>query len=174
MAPEIILEPWQIREAHRLAARIDANKKKRGVRDRRVDQSRTDLQILTLGILGEMAVAKYFDQEIEWDLYTGGDPGWDLSVGGYRIQVKTAWSDKADFHLESYQDFKADYGILVIPHEWAPDALVLAGYLTRITFINNFELTPIKYDDKPAKVVDRNLLKPVEELKETIGGSLEL
>lgn len=95
------------------------NTKKENVKSRRIDQNRSDYDIHFMGLLGEMAVAKYLGIGVDVNHnINGGDKGNDFIYQGKKVDVK--YTDEIDNPLLVFNNlyrFKSTFAILTRPVE---------------------------------------------------------
>ncbi|MDH7506220.1 MAG: hypothetical protein QHH15_00330 [Candidatus Thermoplasmatota archaeon] len=88
--------------------------KNEGVHDKRITENMTSWKIDFLGLLGELAVATYFNLDVDKTHYPeGGDGGSDFSINGRRVDVK--YTNRIDYPLLMFpkmSKFRADIAIL--------------------------------------------------------------
>jgi len=88
-----------------------SDKKEHNVIDKKFDSKNTSWAVNLMGHLGEKAVAKVYEVEVDDRVLTGGDEGYDLVIKNKTVQVKTTTTDQLIFN--SKELFSADYAILV-------------------------------------------------------------
>lgn len=116
------------------------------------------------GILGEFAVAKFFDVpgKVDNEIYEYGDPGYDLQINGNTIDVKTVGprANNPGLMIDATQEIKADYYVLVQELNantyriigYAPGPVVrnsnvrllrLDGYAKKFRVVEQYDLFPV-------------------------------
>ena len=88
-----------------------SDKKEHNVIDKKFDSKNTSWAVNLMGHLGEKAVAKVYEVEVDDRVLTGGDEGHDLVIKNKTVQVKTTTTNQLIFN--SKELFSADYAILV-------------------------------------------------------------
>lgn len=86
------------------------------------------------GVLGELAVAKFVDDLVIEDvtvMNSYGDPGWDLELGSWTIEVKTTGADYPlpDLIIPAKPEPVAD--IYILAHRISERSVRLIGMATR-------------------------------------------
>ena len=69
------------------------------------------------GILGEMAYAKQYNVEIDLSVSVDGDGGFDLTILGMTVDVKTSNYNPPILKLNSIRDFESDLMALALRHD---------------------------------------------------------
>ncbi len=152
-------ELWTIRQMATARGRFS---RASGTATQKVDESRTDVEIDLDGMLGEMAVCKWFDC---WpSLENGPDPGFDTFIGRFKVQVKATRHQNGKLLMKSLDDFDAAIAILAIINE---DLTVrLPGWCSRRDFLNDHK--PFNAYGKDGVALEQTKLRPISELMASI------
>lgn len=89
----------------------------------------------TVGILGEMAVAQWYNVAIDSSRYEFGDDGYDIVLWGKTVDVKTTATQKLDLPeliVRANRELTADVYFLTHVLNWSPEEarIRLIGYAT--------------------------------------------
>lgn len=127
-----------------LLARKRQDAKNGGATDRRSDSSISNIQMHYIGIKGEYGVAKYLGVGFDMRSLTDGDDYGDISLSGWRIEVKNL----QDWLVFTPGTFRADIAVLVNPlrerldprvrdkNSHAYKDILIRGWIYRDTFIH--------------------------------------
>jgi len=88
-----------------------ANKNEHQVTDRKYTTKATEKGIIMLGKAGEVIVSRYYNTQIDWDIYIGADKGFDTNIKNKTTEIKT--SSQKDLIINDPEHCK--YGL------WKPD-----------------------------------------------------
>lgn len=88
-----------------------ANKNEHQITDRKYTAGATEKGIIMLGKAGEVIVSRYYNTEIDWEIYIGADNGFDTTINGKTTEIKT--SSQKDLIINDPQHCK--YGL------WKPE-----------------------------------------------------
>lgn len=91
-----------------------------------------------IGVLGELAVAKLYDANIDTETYCSGDDGRDVSFLGQEVDVKTTATDKMrlpELLVRADKELSADLYVRAHVIDWSEThaRVRLIGYATRET-----------------------------------------
>lgn len=142
------------------------HEKNKEVTDRRITQSMSSWEIDFLGLLGEVAVAKYFELEVDKNHYPdGGDGGSDFSINGKRVDVKyTNRIYEPILMFPNINKFRSDIAILTHQVEYhCRHKVGIAGWIDKKHFDRIKKTTDFGYGDT-IYVTDSKLFN-IEKLK---------
>jgi hypothetical protein len=108
---QVILSQAELERCERCAAIRTNNARNNGVPNQRVASDKSDLTVDYIGLVGELAVAKYLDVEVELEK-VGADNGIDLIYGDLTVDVKTRSFPGNDLVFKTHKAFKAQVAIL--------------------------------------------------------------
>lgn len=60
------------------------------VTDRKYTPTATEKGIIMLGKAGEVIVSRYYNTQIDWDIYIGADNGFDTTINSKKTEIKTS------------------------------------------------------------------------------------
>jgi hypothetical protein len=103
-APEVI-------KLRRFTDVCKANKNEHQVTDRKYTTGATEKGIIMLGKAGEVIISRYYNTEIDWEIYVGADNGFDTTINNKKTEIKT--SSQKDLIINDPEHCK--YGL------WKPD-----------------------------------------------------
>lgn len=141
----------------------------------RAKDSRGTIENHVRGVRGEYAVAKHLrvPDEFDEEIYEEGDPGFDLTYRGWRIDVKTVGPqvNNPSLPVPTHGNLVADYYILV--HQLNRQYYRIVGCASRpevrhsptFTFSRSRSLWPDRYGDE-VYLVEQNRLSPIARLGE--------
>jgi hypothetical protein len=132
-----------------LAERRNCIKMPHKVPNRKHDKNRTDFTIHLNGAMGEFAVAKLLNINIDDSISLGGDDKIsDLVKNNTKIQVKTNLSRSNNPHLYfNHQDlFKADIAVLTTIK--SANEVIIEGWITKEKFLNKAKTTNFGYGER--------------------------
>lgn len=109
--PVMNLTAREILQLRKFAAHCKNNKNQHGITDRKYTKQATEKGIIMLGKAGEVIVSRYYDTEIDWEIYIGADNGFDTTINNKKTEIKT--SSQKDLIINDPQYCK--YGL------WKPD-----------------------------------------------------
>jgi hypothetical protein len=66
------------------------NKDQHQVTDRKYTPTATEKGIIMLGKAGEVIVSRYYNTQIDWDIYIGADHGFDTTINNKTTEIKTS------------------------------------------------------------------------------------
>jgi len=137
------------------------------VRNRRVDQKRSDIRLNFGGIKGEFAVAKFLDINIDESISLSGDGGvFDLIYDGKKIQVKFNNTLDGDLYFNQLSEFRADIAILTV----SADGIIIrvVGWIDRENFESSYKIKNWGYGNRfcvsQKKLFPMSFLRPQEEI----------
>jgi hypothetical protein len=131
------------------------------VRNRRVDRRHGDLELNVLGVIGEYVTARYLGTHLDDRARLDGDGGvTDLHWRGWQLQVKTNQYPHGELYFNTVDDFKADFGVLVVPE--GEDTWRMAGWIDRAEFRRRAQPRDWGYGERAS--VPRTALRPMAEL----------
>lgn len=88
-----------------------------------------------IGLIGELAVAKAYQTELDEEIYKYGDDGKDLTLWGKSIDIKTTstWMKRPQLLVRTDEELSADLYFLVHLFNWGDSGarVRLQGYATR-------------------------------------------
>jgi|DEB0MinimDraft_6_1074348.scaffolds.fasta_scaffold140345_1 hypothetical protein len=108
---QVILSEAELERCERCAAIRTNHARNNGIPNQRVASKKSDLTVDYIGLVGELAVAKYLDVDIELEK-EGIDNGIDLIYGDLTVDVKTRSFPGNDLVFKSHKAFKAQVAIL--------------------------------------------------------------
>lgn len=115
------------------------------------------------GVFGEFAVAQFFGvpDQVDTQIYEFGDPGHDLKIGGWYIDVKTTsqYNNRPSLMVDAKKEPTADFYVLV--HQLAERCYRVLGYAPRQTVANAPTLPVGEHRAKEVRVVDQDNLVPL-------------
>lgn len=89
----VALSDDELEEARRIGTERNANKEKRRVQSRKSSAKLSDSEAHVVGVMGELAVAKHLDGEIDRNIRAGADR-WDVKLPcGHYVSVRTRDGD---------------------------------------------------------------------------------
>jgi len=150
-----------------LAERRNCVKMPHKVPNRKYDKNRTDFTIDLNGAMGEFAVAKLLNINIDDSVSLSGDDKIsDLVKNNTKIQVKTNLSRSNNPHLYfNHQDlFKADIAVLATIK--SANEVIIEGWITKENFLNKAKTTNFGYGERIG--LTANMLDIPEKLLEYI------
>jgi hypothetical protein len=148
-------ELWRIRQ---LAAARGVVARASGTKTQKVDPSRSDVEIDMDGMLGEMAVAKFFAEQP--CVTPGPDDGFDLYVGRWKAQIKTTRHQNGKLLMSHQEARDAHIAILCVIED--DKTVRLAGWHTGEYFIANAK--EFKAYGASGYGLDQVKLRPIEQL----------
>lgn len=160
MSPIVNLSNKDLWLARQLAAMRSKFSRANGVATQKIDPNSSDVDIDFTGILGEMAVAKFFDGS--WpSIEDGPDAGFDTYIGPYRCQVKTTKHEHGKLLLESAAEMNdTDIAILAVVLE--PSRVKLAGWCSRRHFEQHAK--PFNAYGSAGVAIDQSRLRSIGDL----------
>lgn len=97
------------------------------------------------GYAGEVAAGLYY--KVPWNEKTDGrDPGWDIMVGGLRVDVKTCMRMGADWVMvydEQWPTLAQKCDVLLMARADWPDVVQLCAWVTVDRFIHEHRREPV-------------------------------
>lgn len=87
------------------------NKDQNRITDRKYTQKATEKGVMMLGKAGEVIASRYYNTEIDWEIYLGSDNGFDTKINNQKTEIKT--SSQKNLIINDPQHCK--YGL------WKPD-----------------------------------------------------
>ncbi len=116
MSFKIYFSPKEISMAEQAGAFRSQLARASGVKNQRIDTTRSDQEIDINGVKAEMAVAKLY--QIDYDpFHFGIDSGVDLWSGETSIDVKSTFHPHGHLVFKSLDSFKADVAMLCVIRE---------------------------------------------------------
>lgn len=109
-------------------------KEARGVRSRRYDGKKSEVELHYLGLSAELAFGKLVGLEPNFEITLHGDSGWDFRTkNGLTIEVKLRAERGGDFALvaPTLEGMRADIGVLMWP-SGEKDGYEFVGWTTRV------------------------------------------
>lgn len=144
----------------------------RAVDTQKFDRTRTDFEIAYFGFMGEVGFARAFCMEPDWSVLVGGDVGYDISVGGNTIQVKTPISKATRdwFYFNDEERFSAKYGVLCNVDDYET-SVIIRGAISKEDFIAECVTKDFGYGERVA--VNASQLSPMDSLIEAVQSANE-
>lgn len=152
----VILSEEELERCRKCAAIRTNNARNNGIPNQRVSSDKSDLTVDYIGLVGELAVAKYLDVEVELEK-VGADNGIDLIYGDLTVDVKTRSFPGDDLVFKSHKAFKAQVAILA--RFKREDCVDILGCMSRKKFKQH--ATPTHYG---CLSVSQKHLYPIEAL----------
>jgi hypothetical protein len=162
----VTLTPEEVSVTLDFVARMREDKITHKVRDKMFDINNTSEGINILGHLGEMAAGRVLNLPVDTEVRTGGDAGYDLTLDGQTIQVKTSTLKSLIFNASHL--FTADLAILVQfigqdKKEAEKDPrFIVHGWIDKEQFLDIHYKKNFGYGVR--LVVDSNKLSPLDSL----------
>ena len=125
--------------------------------------SRSDFEVHLLGVMGELAVARWLGVEVDTSVSASGDDKVsDLVHNGVRIQVKTRTVQEKPIYLffNQREQFRADVAVLALV--LGPARVQVAGWIRRQDFLD--QATAADFGYGPRVVVTMDKLNPSSEM----------
>ena len=160
---KLLLTEEQIEFAKRIA---DIRNAKNGlVPNMRESRAHKDWEINFYGALGEVAVASQVNYPPALNFSMNGDSGApDLYFHSHRIEVKTALHWPPILKLNHVTDFVSDVIVLCYVDKKSPDAVTIAGCVSRRKFERDHYIRNFKYGDRAC--MDFKKMTPLTEFME--------
>jgi hypothetical protein len=118
-----------------------------------------DLDAHLTGVLGEMAVCKVSQAELDDKIYVRGDPGHDLRLGGHRVDVKSTNTDLSLPDLLVGADSDPESDLYILAHRLDERRVRLVGWADHGTLMDR---SPRKYPGSRRNyVVEFHELRPL-------------
>jgi len=161
----IHLSDEEIEKAERLAKGRNTGKKntKRNSWSKEVNTESASYLNHLLGVSAEIAVARFLDIEIDENFYgeKGDGNKADLNYKSLTIQIKSRRINTWDYALKSdkLEEFNTDIGILTYPLADTPNAIEIAGFITKSEFEQVAKIKNYKYGNRI--VAEREHFKPI-------------
>jgi len=137
-------------------------KRGRGQTNQKISKS-NDLVTEISGLRGEFAVAQYYD--LEPNLGTEADEGWDFIINGKTVDVKYTKYGAGDLVFTSLSHFKAEIGILAV--EIDTRNVELKGWIDRERFVaEHIYHAPHKVGQRIRTWMGTGMTQPGKELRD--------
>jgi len=137
------------------------------VQNRRIDNSRGDLEINITGVASEFAIGTLLGVEIDERSLLAGDDGHDLIYRECTVQVKFNNTRYGDLYFNDLETFKSEFGVLVVPYSGhGVQRVILAGWIDRITFCQSWSTKNYGKGDRVA--VNQGQLKNIYKLRDRL------
>jgi len=109
--PVMHLTAREILQLRTFVTHCKNNKNQHNVTDRKYTTKATEKGIIMLGKAGEVIISRYYNTEIDWDIYIGADNGYDTTINNKKTEIKT--SSQKDLIINDPEH--CNYGL------WKPD-----------------------------------------------------
>ena len=123
----------ELEDARQVAERRYEHKRRHGIRIPRIDRLQSDFEMIHVGVLGEIAIARRCGVDIDRELYLYTDGGVDLVVNGCKVQVKKNMNrGTPHLYFNRLEEFVADVAVLLVKDP--PRTVYIAGSIGRARF----------------------------------------
>lgn len=88
--PQMRLTAREVLKLRQFTDACKENKDQHKVMDRKYTSKATEKGIIMLGKAGEVVVSRYYEAEIDWNIYIGADNGFDTQINNKKTEIKTS------------------------------------------------------------------------------------
>jgi len=151
--------------ARRITRERQENKREYNVASRKIDDNQSENEVMLVGTMGEVAVANEFGFEVNREVSTSGDDGWDVRRGLITAEIKTRRGHEKDFAVyHETGDIEADLAIL----NWEQNGdIVIVGFVTRAEWLMLAE--PIQFGRSARRGVRYQNFRSPDHLHRLLG-----
>lgn len=116
-----------------------------------------------IGIVGEYVVAKHLRLPTQFVPQDGGDNGYDMLMGSWRVQVKTTSRPYGELMFNSLRHFNADLAVLTY---WdnAKSTVTIKGWIDKHHFDLLHEVITLN-DSSTRCVLNNSHIRPITQLE---------
>jgi len=165
------LNPEQIEQCQERAVlvRADRHPLSTGI-SHIIDDGNTPDGVELVGWMGEMVVSLATGFPLDWQLFHGSDPGYDMAVSDFTIQIKTGCGPSLLFKTLDYFSENADVAVLVEyigkdrRHPETDPRFVVHGWVTRDDFMMRHHIRDFRKGLGPQPYMHKNEMRPLASL----------
>ena len=165
------LTPEQVAKCQEFSALVKPNRHplstgRNVIIDKTNDRDGVDL----LGWMGELVVSIATGFPLEWKLCYGSDPGYDMTVSDFTIQIKTGCGPSLLFKTLSYFSTEADVAVFVEyvgENRRKPETdprFVVHGWVTRDDFVKRHRIRDFGRGLGPQPYMHKSEMRPLASL----------
>lgn len=155
----VILSQEELSQCEAAASKRTNYARSQNIPNQRYSQSKSDLSVDYIGMVGEMAVARVLGLTMDLDR-VGVDHGIDFVYRDKTLDVKTTSHPRDRLIFKTKEHFKADAAILAQFKE--PNEVTILGSITKNKFVDNCKR--IKIWNETKFCVERPCLTPLKNL----------
>ena len=160
---KVKLTSEEIELAEELAQNRFPIKRAAGVKNRRVDQKRSDHAVELMGGKGEVAFSRLSGLPVDKSKTLTGDGGVDFICKGIKIGVKTPFVG-AEYLLIPMHQCPPVCDVYVMQREVSPLSIEVVGFCTRDEFMDNCVVKTFGYKYEPTNSLHMRELHPINHL----------
>ena len=165
LKPIVTLEPCEVSVMKLHAKYVQIYQDLVGNQTKKVDATRSDLEINIIGYVVEYAICKYLGIPFEGDPARKRDEGFDFHYKGYTWEVKGVTRPSGDFYVRYRPTyFRAQGGVLAHLLHGRLDKVQLLGWTSREEFLKNNTEKDYNNYGKPCFAMEQNQLYDIPSL----------
>jgi hypothetical protein len=165
------LNPEQVKQCQERSALVKPDRHplstgRNVIIDKTNDKDGVDL----LGWMGELVVSLATGFALDWQLFHGSDPGYDMAVSDFTIQIKTGCGPSLLFKTLDYFSENADVAVLVEyvgndrRHPETDPRFVVHGWVTRDDFVIKHRIRDFGRGLGPQPYMHKSKMRPLASL----------